>query len=130
MNTPNVLIIEDEKPIANALLAKCAQRGLAPKIASDGEEGLKIALAENPDIILLDLMMPKMDGTEFMHRIRQDAWGATVPIIVLTNLSPDSQELIKAVVEGAPEFYRVKSDWKIDDITTKIWQILDPEGVH
>ena len=119
-----VLIIEDDRPLAEALVAKCTAEGLEPTHAPDGAKGLALALSEHPDLILLDIIMPHMSGLEFLHELRKDSWGARVPVIIMTNLPADSKDLITAVVEGAPEYYLVKSDWKIEDIVHKVQEVL------
>ena len=75
MRVMNILIVEDEKSLANALFAKCVQVGLNPSLAPDGEAGLEAALKEKPDLILLDMLMPRMNGVDFMREIRKDPWG-------------------------------------------------------
>jgi len=59
--------------------------------AKDGEEGLRMAPSEKPDMILLDMLMPKMNGLHVMEKVRADAWGKSVPIVVLTNRVPDDK---------------------------------------
>lgn len=76
-----ILIIEDEQPIAEIIQFNLAKEGYTVIIANNGEDGLKLALSENPDLILLDLMLPGMDGMDVCRLIRQQA---DMPILMLT----------------------------------------------
>lgn len=77
-----VLVVDDEKNIVDILCFHLQREGYTPIAAYDGEEGLRLALAENPDLILLDVMLPYMDGFEVCRRIRWE--NSLVPIIMLT----------------------------------------------
>jgi DNA-binding response OmpR family regulator len=123
----HILIVEDEKPLAEALKDKFVQEGCYVSIAENGAEGLKAALATHPDTLVVDLIMPKMSGMELMAALRKDAWGKDVPVIVLTNLSVDSKDLIRGVVEIKPAYYLVKSDWGIAEIVDKVKSIAERE---
>lgn len=91
----NILIIEDEKELADILGAYLKMEGLNPVIAYDGEEGIKQFQNVNPSLILLDIMLPKLDGIEVCKRIRE---SSQVPIIMV---SAKSQELDKVVALGS-----------------------------
>ncbi len=119
-----VLIVEDEQDMLQALVDKFAREGFDVLEAKDGEEGLGLALKEHPDLILLDIIMPKMDGMTMMKKLREDAWGKSVPIILLTNLSATEEEIIKGIVENTPAYYLVKSEWKIEDVVQKVKERL------
>jgi len=123
-NDVTVLVIEDEKPTREALAKALVNRGFAVLQAADGSEGFSLALKRHPEIILLDLMMPKMNGMEVLKSLRQDAWGKTVPVILLTNM-PTDDAVIKEIVEEHPTFYLVKSDWKLEDVLHKVEQTLE-----
>jgi DNA-binding response OmpR family regulator len=119
-----VLIVEDEPPMLLALTKKFEKENFQVLGAKNGEEGYKTALAKHPDLILLDLVMPKMDGMTMMKKLRKEnEWGKKVPIILLTNLSADDK-IMAGVVEGEPSYYLVKADWKIDDVVQKVKQRL------
>ena len=97
--------------------------------AGDGVEGLSVASMHHPDIILLDILMPRMDGLTMMKKLRvQDAWGKKVPIILLTNLSPDEEKVMERVTKDEPAYYLVKTDWKISDVIEKIKERLSRIG--
>jgi DNA-binding response OmpR family regulator len=77
-----------------------------------------MAINEKPDLILLDLILPEMDGLTVLKKLRGSAVGATIPVIILTNLS-SSEMVKKAIAEGSTD-YLVKVNWKIDEVVTKI----------
>lgn len=106
-----------------AVRDKFARENFKVYEAKNGEEGLHIALTEHPDIILLDVMMPIMDGLEALHELRKDVWGKTVPVILLTNIS-DTDQVSSASEDNATGFL-VKSDWKLEDVVTKVNEVLN-----
>lgn len=118
MRKSTILIIEDEKSISNALKAKLEKSGYDVFQAFNGEAGLQEALANKPDLILLDIVMPKMDGLTMLKQLRSDSWGQEVPIMILTNLS-DAKKIEEASSQGVYDFL-VKADWKIEDVLSKI----------
>lgn len=115
---PRILIIEDEKPLANMLADKLQGEGFTTQVAFDGQDGLKIALDWQPDLILLDLIMPKMDGMTMLRRLRQDDRGKGIHVILLTNLS-DTAKVYEAVSLGVND-YLVKTNWDLDEIIKEI----------
>jgi len=120
-----ILIIEDELSQLKALVDKFQREGFVSLQARDGKKGLEIALQKQPDIILLDIVMPKMDGLTMMKKLRQEnTWGRNVPIILLTNLTADDEKINKSVAEDEPAYYLVKSNWTIDDVVKKVKERL------
>ncbi len=117
-NTCSVLIVDDEESLVNVLARKFEDEGITAYTALDGREGLNLALEKHPDIILLDIMMPEMDGFDVMKHLQEDAWGKTVPIILLTN-SSSIDTVAKAVTSGMSEFL-VKTDIRLDDVVAKV----------
>lgn len=125
----HILIVEDEAPLANSLKDRLANEGYRVSIAANGEEGLAMAHESHPDLLLVDLLMPKMPGMELLTALRKDpSWGAKVPVIILTNLSADSKELVRDIVDVKPTYYLVKSDWSLEDIAKKVNSISATEG--
>ena len=118
-----ILIAEDEKPMLKALVDKFTHEGFNVIESKNGEEALKSALQKHPNIILLDLVMPKMDGLVVLKKLREDGWGKTVPIIILTNLNMDNK-IIREVVALEPSFYLMKSEVKLEEIISKVKEIL------
>lgn len=119
-----ILVVEDEKPLRDILIDILHRENFKTLQAKNGAEGVKTALAKHPDCILLDLLMPEMDGMTALGKIRKDAWGAKVPVIILTNLSATNEHLVEAVVTDKPAYYLIKADWKLHDVVKKIEEVL------
>jgi DNA-binding response OmpR family regulator len=121
-----ILVVEDEKILADTLEEKLSSEGFGVTKAYDGEEGLKLAMSKHPNLILLDLLMPKMDGMTFLKELRQDeSWGKNVPVIILTNLSSHDEQRNKDIVELEPSYYFMKTDKSVEEIVDKIKERLD-----
>ena len=119
-----ILIVEDEEPMLVILRDSLMDAGFTVATAKNGEEGLVRAYQERPDLILLDIVMPKMDGMTMMRKLREDPWGKTAPIIFLTNLSAD--DAVKKEIEAKePAQYLVKSDYTIDDVIAEVRKVFD-----
>lgn len=113
-----ILIVEDEKSLQNALFEKLVRENYKIVLADDGEEGLKKAISEKPDLILLDIVMPNVDGIEMLRGLRDTKEGKDMPVMILTNLSK-SDLTTEAMNLGAFD-YLVKSDWSLEDLIKKI----------
>lgn len=114
-----ILIVEDETPLRNAVSDILTFEGFEVFQAKNGQEGLNAALKEHPDLILLDLMMPVMDGLTMLEKLRQDAdYGKKAAVILLTNIN-DPEKVAMATEAGSYDFL-VKSDWNIEDVVKKI----------
>ncbi len=113
-----ILIVEDEPKLLRAIADKLIREGFDTLEARNGEEGAKIAINEKPDLILLDIIMPVMDGITALNQIRNDEWGKKVPVIMLTNLS-GGVEVAKCLQRGVHD-YLVKSDWTLSDVVKQI----------
>ena len=119
-----ILVVEDEKPLREVIIDILQRNHFQALEAKNGVEGVEVALAVHPDLILLDLLMPEMDGMTALKKIRKDRWGAKVPVIILTNLSATNEHLVEAVVTDKPAYYLIKADWKIHDVVKKIREVL------
>ena len=117
-----LLIIEDDLAILMALGDKFSHEGFNVITAKNGEEGLAMALAGQPDLILLDIIMPVMDGVTTLKKLRKDEWGKDVPVIILTNLGDDKQ-VSQSMEEGVYD-YLIKTDWSLDDVVKKVKERL------
>lgn len=120
-----VLIVEDEKSLREAIVDILRLKNFSILEAKNGREGIEIAFSEHPDLIVLDLIMPEMDGMTALGKIRENAWGAKVPVVILTNLSAMNGNPAADAMTHTPTHYLVKSDWKLHDIVKKIEKILD-----
>lgn len=120
-----ILVVEDEADLREALVDKLTRDGFNACEARNGEEGFNSALKEHPDLILLDIVMPKMDGMTVLKKLREhNEWGKHVPVILLTNLSADDDVMMRKVVKTEPSYYLVKSDWTIGDVIQKVRDAL------
>lgn len=113
-----VLIVEDESDLREALNSALSNEGFTVEHAADGESGLATALDKKPDLILLDITMPKKDGLEVLRDLRSDAWGKGVKVIVMTN--HDDMGKIAEVLEAGGDEYVVKNDVSLGDIVNKV----------
>lgn len=120
-----VLIVEDEPSLQRALGDHFSREGISVLQAKNGQEGLEVALREHPGVILLDIVMPVMDGMTMLTKLREDAWGKDAHVILLTNLV-DNKEIVEAMKTGVFD-YLVKSDWKIEDVVERVKQKLGIE---
>lgn len=111
-----VLVVEDERPMAKALNLKLSRSGFEVKTVSNGQEALEILAKEKFDLILLDLVMPKMDGFRFLEKI--SSWKQKPEVIVLSNLS--QEEDIERVRKLGAKDYFVKSDTPIAQIVNQV----------
>ncbi len=123
-NTYKLLVVEDETSLREAIVDKFSKENFEVIEARDGEEALAQATEKTPDVILLDIVLPKKDGMTFLKELRaMNAWGKSVPVILLTNLSADD-EITRAVAENEPSYYLIKSDWTLDDVMKKVEDTL------
>lgn len=123
METKKLLIIEDDIVLQKALGDYLVTEGFEIKCAQDGEVGIEMALTEKPDLILLDIVLPKKDGYAVLQEVRADAGTRHIPIVLLTNLGSIS-DVEKALELGATT-YLVKADYKLEEVTAKIKEILN-----
>jgi DNA-binding response OmpR family regulator len=113
-----ILIVEDEPTLQKALTIALEKEQYRVKSALDGEIGLKLARETKPDLILLDLILPKMDGFEVLEELKKDENTKDLPVIILTNLE-SSQDIEKALVLGA-KTYLVKANYDLKDVIQKV----------
>ena len=116
--TQKILVVEDDQPLLLVLVDKLTSEGFTVLPAKDGEEGLASALRDHPDLILLDIVMPRLDGLSMLKQLRADEWGKKVAVIVLTNLS-DLEKVSEVIAQGSNE-YLIKSDHKLEEIVAKV----------
>ena len=122
--TKKILIIEDELVLLNMLKDNISktQEDIIIEEAMDGEEGLEKALKTHPDLILLDILLPKMDGVEMAKELRKDEWGKTAKVVILSVVS-DMKYVQEAL--GAESFeYLVKSDTSMDSVVEKVKEAI------
>ena len=116
-----ILIIDDDLSIIDIYSIELRRDGFSVITAMDGEEGLKKALSETPDLILLDILMPVMDGLTMLQKLRQEnEYGKKVPVILLTNLSAGNEDIIKKIAVTEPVYYIVKTSMTLDQVVDEI----------
>lgn len=109
----SVLVVEDEPSLLKILGETLKKEGFNVFTAKDGAEGLEIALKNHPDLILLDIVMPKMNGIEMLKNLWQDKWGKNAQVIFLTNVVGEAKKF------GTYK-YLLKVDWKLQDIVKEV----------
>lgn len=113
-----ILIIEDNTILSDTLSDNLTHEGFEVLLAKDGDEGLSSAFRNMPDLILLDILLPKLDGLQVLDKLRVHPWGKSVPVIILSNLS-EPQNVATALEKDIHE-YLVKTDWKMEDVVKRI----------
>lgn len=116
-----IVIVEDDKFLQKILTTKFAKEGFDVRTATDGEAALALVNEALPDMILTDLILPKMSGFEVLTELKTNPKTKNVPAIVLTNLGQEEDKL-RAKSLGAVEFM-VKADFSINEVVAKVKEI-------
>lgn len=122
---PKVLIIEDDQNLRDIYKEEFETEGFEVSIASDGEEGLQKIGDLHPDIILLDILMPKMTGFDVLAKIKKDDELKAIPVLILTNLYTDTYDLVK---NWGASYVLMKVDHTPGQVVSKVREILDPQA--
>ena len=117
-----ILIVEDEAPLQKSLSEFLREENFETCSAFDGEAGLEMAKKEKPDLILLDIILPKKDGYALLTELKTEETTKKIPVILLTNL--ESPEDIEKAFEKGASTYLVKSNYQMEDIVKKIKDTL------
>ncbi|MEP7103574.1 MAG: response regulator [Candidatus Dojkabacteria bacterium] len=120
-----ILVVEDELAYQSLLQTELQKEGYKVLTAKNGKEGLDTAIEKEPDLILLDIRMPVMDGNAMLSELRKTDYGAKVKVIMLTNLEPDAP-IIKKVIQDQPTYYMIKSVISLDELKVEIKKLLYP----
>lgn len=120
-------IIEDEHPIQQMYKLKFEREGYTVRTASDGEEGLRLAQEFCPDIMLLDLRMPNMNGDEMLAKMRQTDWGSSIRVIILTNISKNEAPSVLRFLNV--DRYIVKAHTIPSEIVKIVDEVLEKKPV-
>ncbi|MDD5342578.1 MAG: response regulator [Patescibacteria group bacterium] len=118
-----ILLIEDDPLMVRMYQRKFKADGHDLGIALDGEEGLVKVREFKPDLVLLDIMMPKLDGLEVLKRMKADSKLKSIPVILLTNLGASEEDVNRGLELGAVA-YLIKSEYQPDEVVTKVKEIL------
>ena len=117
-----ILVVEDEPSLRKVLETSLIQEGFAVSTATNGEDGLRLANEEKPDLILLDIILPKMDGFAVLNSLSQSDLLKHTKVLILTNLSY-SGNIVEMLQKGAQE-YLMKADWTIAELMEKVKNTL------
>ena len=117
MTNTTVLIVEDDESVLELYSAAFTAAGINVLKAKDGLEGVKLALENHPDAILMDIMMPGIPGHEAVEKIRLDPWGRNARVIFLTNMS-DAENVYLAVEQGSEE-YIIKANTPVKEVVNQ-----------
>ncbi|MDD2807452.1 MAG: response regulator [Patescibacteria group bacterium] len=117
-----ILLVEDDEFLAELYATKLNMEGFEVFLAVDGEKGLKLAKEKMPDLVLLDIILPKMDGFEVLGKMKIDPETKNIPVILLTNLS-QKDEVKKGLELGAKD-YLIKAHFMPSEVVKKIKQTL------
>lgn len=118
-----ILVIEDDRFLRKAAEAALRRQGYSVVTAPDGETGLQVARAEHPDLVLLDLIMPGMQGFEVLKLLKQDASTMPIPVIILSNLGQDSD--VKAALEAGAVDYLVKANLALEMLVERVRALFE-----
>lgn len=119
-NVQKILVVDDDLVLSDMLSEILREDGYDVMVEHDGEAGLRVALEHKPDVLVLDVMMPKMTGIAVLEQVRASEWGTSVPALLLTNVN--EPETLTAVIEkgkGNVQFL-LKTDWTIEQIVEKV----------
>ena len=123
LTTKSILVVEDESFLSKVLAERLEDEGFGRiDVAGNGEEALAKVKQHPPDIILLDMILPKMNGFEVLEALQADKKLATIPVLVLSNLGQD-QDIEQAKKLGARD-YIVKSNFSLQKVVEKIMSII------
>lgn len=117
-----ILVVDNEEVVRKAVAEELEEDGFEVILAKDGKEGLKFALDKKPDVILLDLGLPKMDGLTVLSKLREDGWGKEAKVIIFSVNDPD-RETLDAVNKLKPAYYLVKSNWSLDEVVKRLKEV-------
>ena len=122
-NGKRILLVEDDRFLRRAAEAALRQRGFAVLTAVDGEEALRLARAELPDLILLDLLMPKLPGIDVLRALKADEATRGIPVVVLSNSSREQD--VQEVMRLGAVAYLVKADLSLQELGNRVARIWE-----
>lgn len=123
-----ILLVEDEEILLTALSEELKQEGFEVVGAKDGAEGVEKAASEKPDLVLLDLVMPRLDGIGALKQMKEQDNTKDIPVVILTNLS-DYDKISDALSLGAMD-YLVKANYRLEELVVKIKTVLERKSAN
>jgi len=118
-----ILIVEDDKYLSKAYSIKIKNAGFNILLSSNGLDGLSIAKEKKPDLVVLDLLLPRVDGFEFLKRIKADEKTKNIPVLAISVLGQKADQE-RAMALGAEEYF-IKTEYKLEEIIEKIREYLE-----
>ena len=118
-----ILVVDDDDNLRTVLVDKLNLAGFETTGVVNGEEGLKMAFASHPDLILLDVLMPVLGGWDMLAQLRTDEWGKAAKVVMLTVL--DELDSVAKAVEGGSTRYIVKTEHSLDDIVKQVKEAIN-----
>jgi len=125
--TRRILVAEDDRFLRKAAEMALKRQGYTVLTAADGEEALRAAQSELPDLILLDLIMPKVNGFDVLQALKKEAPTAKIPVIVMSNLGQD-RDVQQAMGAGAAAYF-IKTDLSLQALVQRVEETLTSSGV-
>ena len=122
MSMKKIIIVEDETILQKALSIELLGAGFQVMSAQDGEAGLALIQKEIPDLVLLDLTMPKLSGFDVLTALKKEKSTNSIPVVILSNLGQD-EDKAKGLKLGAVDYY-VKSSTDLSELTEKIKKLI------
>lgn len=122
-----VCVVEDEAMISEIYRAKLEEEDYQVFTAQDGEKGFEVIKRSEPDIALIDIMMPNKDGIKLIKQLRKDKDLANLPVIILTN--NDDQKTVEKTYDLDVAFYLIKSQYQPSDVTRIVKEVLDSKHI-
>ena len=119
---PKILIVEDELALVRALKAKLVGADFDVSVAYDGEEAKNAVRKKLPDLILLDILLPKLSGIEYLVYLKKSVKFKSVPVLILSNYS--GEEIIKQAMEAGAADYLIKSNTSLEEVIRHVNKIL------
>ena len=121
-----ILLVEDDRFLRKAAETTLKQQGYTVITAADGEEALRVARSAPPDLILLDVIMPKLNGFQVLDALKKDPTTAHIPVIILSNLGQDRD--VQQAMEAGATAYFVKADLSLQELVQRVAEALAAGG--
>lgn len=125
--TQRILLVEDDSFLSNIYQTKFTKEGYQVSVAGDGEEALKVVKIKKPDIILLDVLLPKLDGFAVLEKLKKDTETKDIPVILLTNLG-QRDDVDRGLQLGAAD-YLIKAHFKPSETVEKVKKVLERAAI-
>ena len=116
-----ILLIEDDPKVSSSLV-QLLQPTYEVTVADQGKVGLERAQKDKPDLVVLDIKLPDIEGTEVLHQLKSDPATENILVLILTNLN--DQHTVSSIIAAGGREYLVKSDWSLQEVAEKISEII------